>query len=326
MSRTYISNAELTNYYPEKIIVTSINKINTKSKHKFLNLLVLIPSYLKSDGLLVFNPSFKWTLCGAIIKILSLGKKKIVFFDLLLPRPISGGDRIRAIIKRIVFMFVDKFIFLHKDISGYSKYYGIRNLKCAYVPFKANNIKIVSEHEIRDDGYLLSCGASYRDYKQLACSLKIYSCHTLIVLPEINAANYHQSIIDESLFENNVTIVRHDFDNTSWNKILSKCRAVVLPIRSDAIQSAGISVYLEAMAFGKPVIITQGPATKDLLTEEMAAIVAPDNPAALAEAIKRVMEDEKYRTKLGQAGRNYAESLGGEDRLVKDILQILIET
>lgn len=324
MLKKYISNVSLTNYYPDKVIITPMNSLKVRGRYGFNCIFHLFDCIYKYDGLLILNPSFNWALRSAFIKLLSLGKKNIVFFDLLLPRPYSISDNLRAFIKRFLFKFIDKFIFLHKDTSGYSMWYGIKTDKCVYVPFKANNINKITENNVGDDGYLLSCGASYRDYVLLAHSLRNYPCKTVIVLPQDKLADHHNSIIDESLFGDNVKILRHDFNADSWNRILSRCRAVVLPIRSDVIQCAGISVYLEAMAFGKPVIITEGPATRDILTEEMAAICPPDNPVALAEAIQKVWEDEEYRTRLGKAGLRYAQLLGGEDRLVKDILQTLI--
>jgi glycosyltransferase involved in cell wall biosynthesis len=323
VKKRFISNVGLTNYYPDKIVVTQLDSIiNVSKRFSFVPLLIdLCKNY---DGMIFLNPSFDWAWRCMVIKIVLLGKIKIVFFDMLLPRPYSIGDYFRAYIKRIVFKFVDRFIFLHKDISGYFRYFRIEKNKCTYVPFKANNIDIISKYQITDNGYLLSCGASYRDYVLLAKALQHYSCHTTVVLPEDNLAGFHHSIIDETLFNDKVTIIRHDFSQESWYKILSECRAVVLPIRSDAIQCAGLSVYLEAMAFGKPVVITEGPATRDLLTEESAAICPADDPVALSEAMKRVMEDENYRMRLIKNGYEYVHSLGGEDRLVKDILKVLV--
>jgi glycosyltransferase involved in cell wall biosynthesis len=229
-----------------------------------------------------------------------------------------------ASIKKGVFKFIDKFIFLHKDTSGYFEYYGISKYKCIYVPFKANNIDQLSNYQISDHGYLLSCGASYRDYILLANALKRYPCKTVIVLPVAQSACYHHSIIDEALFDDNVRIIRHNFNKDSWYDILSKCRAVALPIRSDSIQCAGISVYLEAMAFGKPVIITEGPATRGLLTGDTAVVCPPNDPIAFSVAIKKVMENNEYRQTLSKNGYTYVKSLGGENRLVKDILNVLI--
>lgn len=318
--KNYISNVNLTNYYPDRLTITHINTI--QKDNNIISMLIAL--YGKYDGVIILNPSFNWAWRCMVIKIFFLGKKRIVFFDMLLSKPRLARDYLKAYIKRFVLKFVDKFIFLHKDISGYNKYFGIKKSKCVYIPFKANNIDKIEEYQIVDNGYLLSCGASHRDYILLANSLKLYPCETKIVLPEPQLAEYNNSIIDETLFNEKVNIVRHDFKPQTWYKIMAGCRAVVLPIRYDAIQCAGISVYLEAMAFGKPVIITEGSATKGLLTEETAAICPPNDPVALSEAIKRVMEDKNYRIRLSAKGSEYVKSLGGVERLVRDILKVLI--
>lgn len=322
MTTKFVSNVSLTNYFPDRVFVVPINSIlSDRKRFKFISLLFAI--LCRYDGLLILNPAFYWAWLGMNIKILSFGRKKIVFYDTNLHRPNSYIDFLKAYIKKIVFKFIDRFIVMHKDTSAYLRYYGITNNKCIYVPFKANNMDKLSEYRIVDKGYLLSCGASYRDYVLLAAALKLYSCRVTIVLPDARMAGYHNSIIDETMFGDNVTIIRHDFEPDSWYKVLSECRAVVLPIRSDALQPAGISVYLESMAFGKPVVITEGPSTSGMLTEELAAICPPDDPVSLSESIKKVMEDEEYRIKLSRNGHEYARSLGGEDRLVKDILNVI---
>jgi glycosyltransferase involved in cell wall biosynthesis len=320
----FVSNVTLTNYYPDEVLVTSIDELIDNDGNRFISFLLLCLKLRSFNGLIILNPSFDWAWRSIVIKLFSLGRIKIIFFDMLLSRPYSIGDHLRAYIKYFAFKFVDRFIFLHKDTSGYLKFFGIKKINCTYVPFKANNLDNIAKYQISDNGYLLSCGASYRDYILLAKALQHYSCQTKVVLPDDQLAGYHHSVINQTLFNDNVTIIRHDFKKDSWYKILAECRAVVLPIRSDTIQCAGISVYLEAMAFGKPVVITEGPATKGLLTDEIAAICPQDNPAALSEAIKRVMEDENYRIKLSKNGYEYAQSLGGEDRLVKDILKVLV--
>lgn len=69
------------------------------------------------------------------------------------------------------------------------------------------------------------------------------------------------------------------------------------------------------------MIITEGPATRGLLKDE--AIVVPrGDPAALAEAIRRAWEDENLLEQTANAGRRYAEQLGGESRLLCDSVDV----
>ena len=322
MIKNILSNVSITNHYPDQVLVTPITAVRF-GKGPFAFFKSLYIQLTRYTGILVFNPSFFWILKSALFKLFSLGKIRIFYFDMLLHRPYSLKDSLKAFVVKIFLKLVDRFIFLHKDISGYSKYYGIPKSKSVYIPFKANNFDKISKYPIEDYGYLLSCGASYRDYKLLAEALKLYPCPTKIVLPKNSLADYHHSIIDETSFGDTVEIIRHDFNPDSWYALLSKCCVVALPIRADVIQCAGISVYLEAMAFGKPVIITEGAATRGMLTDEVAALCPVGDATAFAAAIKKIMTDSAYRSTIALAGRRYALSLGGEDRLVKDILGVL---
>ncbi len=70
------------------------------------------------------------------------------------------------------------------------------------------------------------------------------------------------------------------------------------------------------LASGRPVVASIDPATAagDLLAESGGAlIVPPEDPAALAEALRRLHDDRGLRTELAQRGRAYAERILGRD-------------
>jgi glycosyltransferase involved in cell wall biosynthesis len=76
-----------------------------------------------------------------------------------------------------------------------------------------------------------------------------------------------------------------------------------------------------AMAMRKCVIITEGLATKGMLSDQ-AIIVAPKDPGAMADAIARVWNDDALRHQTAKAGRIYAEHCAGESRLLADIVRV----
>ena len=82
--------------------------------------------------------------------------------------------------------------------------------------------------------------------------------------------------------------------------------AVVLPsIDLGGGLHEGIPVaLLEAMSYGVPVISTTTGGIPELLEGDAGALVPPANPAALADAIQRLIQDASWRARLGQAGRN----------------------
>ncbi len=83
---------------------------------------------------------------------------------------------------------------------------------------------------------------------------------------------------------------------------------VVLPQRPDAYpygsEGGGLTALLEAMAMGKPVVVTERAILKDYVDDGVEAlIVPPEDPAALREAVERVLGDRELASRLGRAAR-----------------------
>lgn len=85
--------------------------------------------------------------------------------------------------------------------------------------------------------------------------------------------------------------------------------AVVVPLK-DVYQPTGYSVTLQAMACGKPIVLSRirGLWAPELLRDgENCLLVPPGDRAALAAAIARLAADPELRARLGRAARNTAE-------------------
>ena len=65
---------------------------------------------------------------------------------------------------------------------------------------------------------------------------------------------------------------------------------------------------LEAMAAGRPVVLSaRGEAARLIESEGAGIVVDPENPAALADAFLRLAGDPGLRARLGAAGRRAVE-------------------
>jgi len=77
----------------------------------------------------------------------------------------------------------------------------------------------------------------------------------------------------------------------------------VVPNRSQPAISARYTSPLkvfEAMAVGLPLVASDLPSLRELLADGVdALLVAPDDPAALAAGIRRLLEDPALRQRLG---------------------------
>ncbi len=87
------------------------------------------------------------------------------------------------------------------------------------------------------------------------------------------------------------------------------CDVFVLPAVRDAkgdVEGLGV-VLVEALSFGRPVVASRSGGIVDIIRhEETGLLVPPGEPAALAEAIGRLLEDPALAGRLGDAGRRHA--------------------
>ena len=312
---------KFTNRFPDRINIDYYELEKDSFWRYIVSLIKLLAKLRKYDAYLAANPGIYIILICFISKYLFFNKTLNVVFDILLIRPKTVKHKALAYIEQILFLGIDKFICNHKDTSGYEKYYKIEKNKFYYVAWKANNYNMLSKFNPKNNGYILACGASHRDYETFMKAIGALGYPTKILLPDKGTAMYHQSVLNEKECPENVTIVRHDFDLYTWNEYIAGARIVVVPIRKGTLQSAGISVYLEAMALGKPVVITEGVSTFGIITKNEAEIVPPGDPDALGNAIRKLWENREYSERLAHNGKQFALSLEGPERMVRDILE-----
>lgn len=116
-----------------------------------------------------------------------------------------------------------------------------------------------------------------------------------------------------------------DVDETTLPALYALCDAFVLtphaPSDSRDPEGFGI-VYLEANAFGKPVVGTKTGGVPDAIVEGATGLlVPPDDPKALAETLQNLLRDEALRSRLGAAGQQYVREHCQWSQRVKPLLE-----
>lgn len=100
-------------------------------------------------------------------------------------------------------------------------------------------------------------------------------------------------------------------------RLYNAARAVIIPVK-DVFQPSGYSVSLQAMACGRPTIISaiKGLWYPDILKDgENCLLVPPGDGAALGEAIGRVRHDAEFARRIGENARRTAVAHLGLDRI-----------
>ena len=247
-------------------------------------------------------------------------RRPLVAVDLVLRRPTAPQSLLAAGVKRLLLAQVTHFIHYFKDISGYTKYFGISPTKSSFVPFKVNNMHLQVQTKDIGEDYVFTMGRSLRDYDTFIRAIAELPYPAAIPQFSFEAfegksASFHW---DARNIPGNLRILPDRGGREDLIRNLARARVVVIPTQASSICASGLSTYLDAMYLGKCVVITEGPGASDLLTDQ-AVLVPPHDVQALKSAVLRVWENEELRRATADAGRRYAHALGDESKLLRRI-------
>ena len=279
-----------------------------------------------ADVLLVNNNAGKlMRMC--LLSFLFGRRCYFVALDIVLGAPRTFRARVLARLRRLLLRQVDHFIVYQHDLTGYDRHYGVSPRRASTIPFKVNLWDSLQrgDHSTRDDGYLLFAGRTYRDVDTFVRACELSGVPAVMVRHSPDLARVHGTHIpdDRALPPNLHDVVDDAEERDGWLDFVRRCRGIVLPLQPGLINAAGISTLFDAMALGKPVIISRSPATEGIVTDREVALVPQGDARALADAMLRVYNDEDYRRSLVANGRRLAASLQGEARLNRDILNVV---
>lgn len=103
---------------------------------------------------------------------------------------------------------------------------------------------------------------------------------------------------------------------------MAACDVVVFPTEPSLGEGFGLAA-LEAMATGAPVVATRVGSLPEVVTDEVTGLlVAPSEPAVLAEALARLTADRALRRRLGKQAASSARRDFGLDRMVDATLTV----
>jgi glycosyltransferase involved in cell wall biosynthesis len=172
------------------------------------------------------------------------------------------------------------------------------------------------------DGYVLAAGRDLaRDYATFARAVDGLDVPAIVVASARN-------LTDVQLPAN--VRVHLDVPYDELRRLYAGASCVVVPTRSEShpygADCSGHTVLLEAMASGRPTVLSARATNSEYVAgAEAATEVPPEDPAALRAAIEELLSDDRRAAVMGSAGRDAVEESFTTRHLAKRLAPILRE-
>lgn len=231
---------------------------------------------------------------------------------------------LRAFFRRMDIIIVPSKVFIgSKLLSGFDSKIEVIPFGIDIKKFELTHMINLKKEEIRKKyGFpiILFVGnlLPYKGLQYLILAMKEIKGN-LLIIGEGNLKNELKKIVLKNCLENKVHFLgKKDYDELV--PFYHACDIFVLP---SLYESFG-NVQLEAMACGKPVINTKIPTAVPEISihEETGLTVSPGDSSALAEAMKRLVENEEERVRFGLKAKERVEKFYSMEIASKRVLSL----
>ena len=193
---------------------------------------------------------------------------------------------------------------------------GIPDRKLAYVPYYADT-EFWSPGDLDEEPLVVAAGREHRDYRTLALAAFGLAARVFVASGSVHSPAASSLYPDR--WPDNFEVGFADY--RSLRTLYRRASVVVVPLVDSDFQ-AGVTTVLEAMAVGKPVVVTHTRGQSTVVRDGVTGItVRPGEPEELGQAIRYLLDHPVERRRIGTAAREsviaeysveaYAQSLAG---------------
>ncbi|MDQ6794860.1 MAG: glycosyltransferase family 4 protein [Chloroflexota bacterium] len=142
----------------------------------------------------------------------------------------------------------------------------------------------------------------YKGYRQLLASSRLLADRhdVLFAFAGPDVRGHARAFLAQA---NNVRYLP-SVDDGLRDSLLAACSVLCVPSSRESFGGA----LIDAWACGKPVIGGPAAATRELIEEGITGFVVPQEPAAIADRLRRVLDDDDLGRRMGEEGRARAEA------------------
>lgn len=194
------------------------------------------------------------------------------------------------------------------ECQNYSRIFELPIEKFHYVQWGLADYAKKYEITVDESRFVFSAGRSNRDWPFVFEALGNSLYHGKMICAEGNYRGKYD----------NLEVLVNISDDEYYTQ-LAKSFCVLISVKDCSI-SAGQITLIQAMQFGKPVIMTQSDGlTNDYVVDGFNGLIVEKNKEAVLHALKRLYEDSILYSTLSENGRRMYEESFSNYRLGKDI-------
>ena len=208
--------------------------------------------------------------------------------------------RLRLRLLRLAVPGIDFFLCTSRqEAAQYSGLFAISPRKICFFPMTPPPHYLEIEPMPRGE-YVLAYGNSDRDYDTLVRAATGLPIQVIIL---------SQKYLPQAALPGNISLITRKTVGRDLIDLIAGARFVVLPL-SDGAVSAGQTAMLETMALGRPLIVTDNPATREYAAHNESALFFPAGRAdLLKEQMQRLLEDQGAAEGMGKRARHASREL-----------------
>jgi hypothetical protein len=165
------------------------------------------------------------------------------------------------------------------ELESFPRTWGVAPEQVRFVPFGYTVPDGQLDLPVTDAGVVFAGGDSLRDYGPLIQAAREMDAPIRIASRRLG---------DVAMPAN---VVAGPVPPDRYDELFRTAAVVVVPLAGGTDRSAGQQTYLNAMAIGKPVIVTDAPGVRDYVDDRATGLIVPSGDAgALATAIRWVLD------------------------------------
>jgi Glycosyl transferases group 1 len=174
----------------------------------------------------------------------------------------------------------------------------LRRSRVRFTPWPVTLVRPDLMQESTDNGRVFAGGNSLRDYRPLIDAAGEIGAPVDIATSTLDAD-------DARRYPANVTA--RSFARADYDAMLRAASVVVVPLEPRTDRSSGQTTYVNAMALGKAIVVTDAPGVRDYIDDGDTGVIVPcGDAAALASAVRALLSDRQRRQCLGERARRHA--------------------